>query len=149
MLTNQWKMQTAINLPVHKYMTKDLQTVTLADNYATVRQLMTKNHVRHLPVVNQKKLLGMISHVDILKYGYSREVEVDERLEDAVLNRSVTIEQMMSRPVITIHESAPVQLAAELMVKHKFNALPVVLDSEELVGLITSTDILRIVMENI
>lgn len=149
MLTNQWKMNAAINMPVRKYMTKDLKTVALSDNYTTVKRLMDEHHVRHLPVVNDQILLGMISHGDLLKFSYSREVDIDEIVENAALNLSVTVEKMMSRPVITINESSPVQLAAELMVKHQFNALPVVVNKDRLVGMITSTDILRLVIENI
>jgi CBS domain-containing protein len=70
---------TVLAQPVSQIMTRDVKTCTSADNEETLVTLMTNNRIRHLPVVDRGKLVGMISIGDVVKFRMQAiEHEADE-----------------------------------------------------------------------
>ena len=149
MLTHRWGMQVAMKKPVAEFMTRKVIAVSRRDKYSVVKKLMTEHEISHIPVAECDEVLGIISIKDILRFAYSREMDVDEIIENADLDARVSAERMMTSPVITIQETSPIQLAAEFMIKYGIHSLPVVRHEKLLVGIITSSDILKIVLANI
>ncbi|MCA0434335.1 MAG: CBS domain-containing protein [Proteobacteria bacterium] len=70
---------TALDLPVSSIMTRDVRTCREGDSEAALMSLMTAHRIRHLPVVNNNKLVGMISIGDVVK---NRIEEVEREAED-------------------------------------------------------------------
>ena len=103
-------------------------TLTSRDTLATAKSLMDTNGIRRLPVVDNGKLVGILTERDIRKHwGY-----LDATLVDAA----------MTAEPLTIRPQASAEEAARLMLDLKIGGLPVV-EGGELVGVVTTSDILR------
>ena len=98
---------------------------------------------RQKQIPSSDELIGVISWSDILRLSFADALGSDDRAVDATLDHSFTLEQVMSADPITISSHhGTVREAAEILAKGKFHALPVV-DGKNLVGLVTSSDLLR------
>jgi CBS domain-containing protein len=115
-------------------------TVSVTERLSTVEDIMTLGRVRHMPVVHGGKLVGVLSHRDLLRASLSELGAFGSATRRAFLH-AIEIERVMSAPPIVIDPDASVQLAARLMADHKIGCLPVV-DEDSLVGMITETDVL-------
>ena len=114
----------------------DLITVTPEASLATVLHLLNRKGVRHLPVVQYGRLVGIISDRDVKSV-----LALSSGLEG--LDHYRTAEQIMTRDPITIAPTSPVEEAVRLMVSARISALPVVQDTR-LTGIVTETDLLRL-----
>jgi acetoin utilization protein AcuB len=117
----------------------DLITVTPEASLATILHLLNRKGVRHLLVVQYERLVGIISDRDVKSV-----LALSSGLEG--LDRYRTAEQIMTRDPITIAPTSPVEEAARLMLSARISALPVVQDTR-LIGLVTETDLLRILSD--
>ena len=113
---------------------------SLADAYA----LMLENEVRRLPVVD-RELIGIITYSDILRYVPVSVEEADEATRILLTQR--TVREAMTYSPITISPSATIQEAAERMLEYQVSGLPVVRNGQA-VGMITESDIFRLVVES-
>lgn len=108
--------------------------------------LMHAERVRRLPVVDRKgKLVGIVSERELLKASPSiattlSKFEIKEAIKD------LKIKEFMSTGVATVTENTPVEEAARIMVDGQISGLPVVRD-DEVVGVITETDIFKVFLE--
>jgi CBS domain-containing protein len=102
---------------------------------------MTQFHIRHLPVVDDGKPVGMVSDRDLLaaigKWSDSQLGEFIPGWADRLLAHEV-----MSRPLLCVFPGDPVEKAACMMLSEKVNALPI-LDGTRLLGIVTETDFLK------
>jgi acetoin utilization protein AcuB len=125
---------------VQNRMTRDPVTVTPDDTLARALQLTRSNRVRHLPVVGgDHRLAGILSDRDI-RLAMPSPLTVEDAERADFLERT-PIAAVMTREVISIAPSEPIEEAARLMYSHRIGALPVVGDGR-LVGIVTDTDIL-------
>lgn len=108
--------------------------------------LMRKERIRRLPVVNRRgQLVGIVTETGILKASPSEATSLSV-WEVRELLRKVKIEEIMTHDVITITESTPLEEAARIMADSKISGLPVLQDNK-LVGLITETDLFKTFLE--
>jgi len=104
--------------------------------------LMKEHHIRHLPVVEDDRLVGMISRGDLREASITASINADSYELHFMLSR-LTIGKLMSRKVFTVTPDAPLVHAAELMTEHKIAGLPVVDEKASVVGIVTESDLLR------
>lgn len=116
-------------------------TIPAGERLSTVEDIMTLGGLRHMPVVTRGRLVGVVSERDLLRASLSALSGVGSDERRAFLH-AVEISQVMSEPAITIDPEAQVEVAARLMAEHRIGCLPV-LEKDELVGIITETDLLR------
>lgn len=116
---------------------REVVTVRPDNTVALAVQIMLWSGVRHLPVVRDREIVGIVSEHDILR----RSTEVGARTARADL-----IERVMTTPAITIDADQPVFAAAWLMSARKLGCLPVLVENE-LAGIITATDMVRLQFE--
>jgi acetoin utilization protein AcuB len=130
-------------MKVKDLMQTKVMTVSPADTMDKVFYLLNFERIRHLPVVERGRVVGMVSDRDLKKVLGSLKTarSVVGKKEIVVTIRSRTVETIMKRGVITIASNAEAAEAAAVMAKRKIGALPVV-SKEKLVGIITATDIL-------
>lgn len=133
------------NEPVSKIMTSDIATVHTGQKLSEVRRMLANNPYHHVPVVSGDQLVGIISASDMLKLSLAI-YGVDERTVDAMLDSQHTIDSVMSRNPTTIAAKDTVRTAAELLGEGVFHSLPIV-DDGKLVGIVTSTDVIRYLLD--
>ena len=126
---------------VRDIMPDHMVTISESDALSTVEDIMTLGHVRHMPVVHGGKLVGVVSERDLLRASLSNLSGIDAGQRRAFLH-GVEIARVMSTPPIVVEPDASVVEAARVMAEHKIGCLPVV-EKEELLGIITETDVLR------
>jgi acetoin utilization protein AcuB len=126
---------------VREIMAEKIVTISEEDSLSTVEDIMTLGGVRHMPVVQAGRLVGVVSERDLLRASLSNLTEFGSEERRAFLH-VVEIRRVMSSPPITIAPDATVKAAAWVMAEHKIGCLPVV-EGEKLLGMVTETDVLR------
>ncbi|MEZ4375461.1 MAG: HPP family protein [Polyangiaceae bacterium] len=134
------------NDPISHLMTKNPATVHTRQNVSDVRRLMTENRFHHVPVVSGDKLLGMVSASDLLAIRVEG-VGADDRAMDAYLDQQFTIEGIMCKDLRKLKTTDTVRDAAGVLAGGSFHALPVVDAEDRLQGIVTSTDLVRYLLD--
>ncbi len=127
------------NVPVAEIMTRSPQTVHFGMKLSTVRHTMETGGFHHVPIVSGTELVGMVSTTDLLRAAVE---SGDPTMTDGTLDRASSIAETMSAGLTTVGPHDSVRHAAELLSTGRFHALPVV-EGRELVGIVTSTDLIR------
>jgi acetoin utilization protein AcuB len=127
-------------------MTKNPITVKPDLPIAEAMEWMRREKVRHFPVVNKKgKLVGIVARDDLM-YASPSPVTSLSMWEITYLMSRVTVDEAMTKEVITISDDAPVEEAARVMFDNKIGSLPVMRDGA-LVGIITESDLFKAFLE--
>lgn len=133
--------------PLQKVMTSQPVTVHHGDPVSKVRQLFHEHKFHHLPVVNGDQLIGMISWTDLMRVTFDEKTFAqDSRAVDATLDHLYRIEDLMEANPQTISVNSSVRDACEALSTADFHALPVV-DGRKLVGIVTTKDLIRFLLE--
>ena len=110
--------------------------------------LMKERGIRHLPVVENGRLVGIVSRGDLREASISASANADTYEFNFLLSR-LTVGRLMTRKVITITPDAPIVHAAELMTERKIAGLPVVDPDGAVVGIITESDLLKMLVRKL
>lgn len=130
---------------VNAFMTHDPIFVSPDDNFPQAMNVIRKRKIRHLPVVEKGKLVGIVVEKDLLSNQPSPATTLS-LYEIYSLLETLRVRQIMSRPVITVEGDCPLEEAARIMVENKISCLPV-MDGDKLVGIITETDVFKVLVE--
>ena len=130
---------------VRKKMKKDLITITKDERMTTARKIMKEKNIRHLPVVDGKRLVGLVTNMDIRKAEASPATSLEIRELHYLLDK-LTVGEIMTRNVITISPDISVEEATTLLHYNKIGCRPVVEDGN-LVGMLTENDVMEILIE--
>lgn len=134
--------------PVSTIMTKNAQTVQLEDSLASVRDLIRIHGFRHVPVVQGKQLVGIVSKTDLNRLTFSSLFAGQEQADEAVFEM-LNIGQVMSHKPRVVKASDSIREVAEILAIEEFHALPVVDEhnSSKLVGIVTTTDVIKYMLD--
>ena len=140
-------MKSLVQELVSEVMNPYLITVSPYDTLARAHELLVKNKIRRLPVVDSnKKLTGILTLKDILEAKPS-DVKHSLYIDDIYKHLSgLTVITAMTAKPVTIYQTSTIGNAAELMLEHKIGGLPVLDAGDSLVGLITESDIFRLIV---
>ncbi len=130
---------------VKHWMTRDVITIPPGTSLFEAHRLMTEKRIRRLPVVDRGKLVGIITLGDVR----GAEPSAASTLSVWEMNNllaKLTVSEIMTREPVTISQEATISTVAEIMLEKKFSGLPVVDDAGKLVGIITESDIFRLVV---
>jgi acetoin utilization protein AcuB len=127
------------------WMTKKIFSVDSDGYLSDAIKVMKEHGIKHLPVMKNDKLKGIISDRDIKEYTPSKATSLDI-YELHYLLAKTKIKEVMKAKIITIAPDAPVEEAAMLMMDENIGCLPV-LDSGKLVGIISDKDIYRALVD--
>lgn len=130
---------------VSNWMTPNPITIDPPVTLPQAQKLMRERKIRRLPVVDQGKLVGIVTLGD-LRGAEPSDASTLSIFEAHYLLAKLTIEKIMTWEPVTIRPDATIQQAAKLMLEHKIGGLPVV-DNDRLVGIITESDIFRILAQ--
>ena len=131
---------------VGERMSKPVITVRPETSMPEALDMMHKEHIRRLPVVNPRgELVGIVTEADLLKASPSEATSLSI-YEVTYLLGKLTIDRIMTKKVITVTEDTPLEEAARIMADNHFSGLPV-MRGKALVGMITETTLFRIFLE--
>jgi CBS domain-containing protein len=119
-------------MKVRQYMSRPVRTVTAQLDYRRAFDLLHAHGIHHLPVVEGKRVVGIVAHRDLLL---------------AAANfgpTDVPVGEIMKAPPVCISEGADIKQAARLLVLNHIGSLPVIDDDGTLIGILTETDIFKI-----
>lgn len=133
-------------MKVKQRMTPSPITITPQTTHSQAVALMRENHIRRLPVLDKHdKLVGIVSHKDLLSTAPSPATTLSV-YEIYTLLDALTVDKFMVHPVFAVDEDCSIAAAARFMIANTISCLPV-MRGEELVGLITETDIFKTFVE--
>ena len=131
---------------VKGWMTTDLVTVEEDTPMMKASIIMKKKNIRSLPILNKKrKLVGIVSDRDLRDASPSKATSLDVH-ELNYLISTIKIKDLMTRNLVVVRPDETVEFAAILMLENKISSLPVINDKGSLVGIITQTDIFRVLI---
>lgn len=134
------------NLLVKDWMQKDVITADRRMGMLDAHKLMRDHNIRRLPVVKGKdQLVGIITRSDIRKAEPSGATTLNV-WEMNYLLAKLQIHEIMTKDVITCHVDDTIKLVATKMQENKIGALPVVDSDNRVVGIITESDIFRVLI---
>jgi len=133
-------------MTVADFMTTDVVTLTEDETLAHAQRCMARGRIRHLPVVSERTLVGLITHRDLLAASFSIFAEVEANEQRRVFD-TVRVVEAMHRDVVTVSPDLPVSKAARILLENKYGCLPVVDDEQQLQGIITEADFLRLTVQ--
>ncbi|EDP71831.1 CBS domain containing membrane protein [Flavobacteriales bacterium ALC-1] len=131
--------------PISKIMTTKIIAINRTDDLEVAERLFKKNNIRHIPVVSGETILGMLSYTDLLRISFADAVEEDDSVDTVVYNM-FTIDQVMTKNLEVVNSNTTIKEVAEILSKKEFHALPVV-DNGDLVGIVTTTDLIDYLIE--
>ncbi|HBG19608.1 MAG: acetoin utilization protein AcuB [Desulfobacterales bacterium GWB2_56_26] len=133
---------------IDSIMHTDLITVSPETTLVQARDLIEEKQIDHLLVVNaKKKLVGIVSDRDLKQYWASPATSLSTHELNYLLEK-VIVSMIMVKTVVTVSVSTTIERAAYVMQQNRISALPV-MDGDELVGIITSTDVMGVLLQAI
>lgn len=132
---------------VRDWMTTPIYTVKPQTPISEAHQLMKDKKVRRLPVVKDDYLVGIVTIGDIREASPSAATTLSI-WELNYLWAQLTVEKVMTRNVQVVTPNTSILDAAELMLEHKISGLPVLESDSKLVGILTESDIFRMLVKS-
>ena len=131
---------------VKDWMTRDVISITPDTLLTDAHRLMKEKNIRRLPVMQDGKLVGIVTRGDVREAEPSSATTLTIWELNYLLSK-LKVEQIMTPEVRTIHQEATIAEAAKVMLDHKISGLPVVNGDNRVVGIITESDIFRLVVQ--
>lgn len=134
------------NEPVSHIMSTSLVTVHLKNKLSEAHALLFKHKIHHVPVVSGSHFIGLLTASDLLRVSWGDPYSHDPREIDVLLDTQ-EIRAVMQEDVKTILPTTTIREAAQVLADGSFHCLPVVDVDGDLVGLVTTTDLIRYLLE--
>jgi len=127
---------------VKGWMSSDVISIEEEASMVKASVLMKENNIRRLPVVRNGKLVGLVTDTDFKEASPSKATTLDI-YEISYLLSEIKVKELMSKDVIYVKPDETIEFAAVLMLENKISGLPVINDQQNLIGVITETDIFK------
>ena len=128
-------------MQVSELMATDVVTVDRNDDLRLVDDIMAERHIRHIPVVEDGAVVGLVSQRDVFKARMSSTMGYGELGQRTFLH-TVAVKEVMTHPVLTVAPDTTVDEAVDLIIDKGIGCLPVVRD-QQLIGIVTKTNLLQ------
>jgi CBS domain-containing protein len=132
--------------PVSKIMTAQVVSVDVDTHLREVINTMKKGKFRHMPISKGNSLVGIISKSDLNRLTFSSLFEGQAEADEAILDM-LTLETVMSSNPKTVNTDTPIKDVAEIFTTEDFHALPVVDENNKIAGIVTTTDVIKYLLE--
>jgi CBS domain-containing protein len=130
-------------IPISEIMTTNMVTVHEKQSLLEVAKLINEKSIRHVPVVSGNRIVGMLSKTDLDKISFVNTIDGEQLT--TLMYDVLTIKQVMTKDVLTVQHKDTVYDAALLLSENEFHALPV-LDETDLVGIVTTKDLIKFLL---
>jgi len=126
---------------VRKIMMGSPVTLTPDDTLDLANNVISLGRIRHIPVVEKGKLVGLLSERDLIGAAANRVFGLNQKSKSALL-KTESVKSIMKKRLVTVTPDTPIKDAARLMADKKIGCVPVI-TAGALVGLVTTTNVLR------
>lgn len=126
-------------------MSRPVITVSPDDSVNEVRAMFRSEHIRRASVIKKGKLVGVISETDLINASPSKATSLSV-WETNYLVSKITVGHVMTKKVITVDVDTPIEEAARIMADNKIGGMPV-LNKGRVAGMITETDLFKVLLE--
>ncbi len=137
-------------MKIREYMSSDVVCANVNDGLRQTFYRMLERRIRHMPVLgHRQELVGVISDRDLRRPDW---VDAEENVAHYfVLDNEVKVDEAMSRNVATVSPDDPIQVAVDLLLEHRYGALPVVEGKkrDRVVGIISAIDLIRVLRDKL
>ena len=130
------------NEAISKIMSSEVVTVHQNQKLSDVRHIICESNFHHVPVVDGKTLVGLISYTDLMKLNIVIS-GADERTIDAIVDQQFTIQEVMVTELTALSNTDTIRQASKILAEGTFHSLPVIDKQKQLVGIVTMTDLIR------
>lgn len=131
--------------PVSKIMTRNVIAIDKNAKLPEADKLFRKHKIRHAPVVENDKIVGMLSLTDLSRISFADNYDDNQSIDDSIYSM-LSVAQIMANNPVKVSPDTVIKDVASLLAKKEFHALPVV-DNEQLVGIVTTTDLLKYLVD--
>ena len=129
-------------MTVAEIMTTEVVTAGMDDTLGGIRKVFERNHYHHIPIVEEGRLVGIISDRDVLR-NLSPRVDAVRANDHDLMTLKKKAHQIMTRKVITTSPEDSIKGAATTMLENNISCLPALDQSGAIVGIVTKTDLLE------
>ena len=126
------------NIPITQLMSGEVITVKQHETVVKIENLMSTFLIHHIPVVDDGKLCGIVSRNDLVR----KYIDCLENNPNHKVSPDLIAKDIMVTDVISINDTSSIKQAAEIMLGCEFHSIPVVNEKQQVVGIITSSDLL-------
>ena len=132
--------------PICKIMSAHVVSVNLSHSLDHAELLFKKHNIRHIPVVSGDKLIGMLSLTDLQRLSFVDSYGEDEVDVDTAVYNMLSVDQVMVSNPVAVQSDLSIKEVAEILASREFHALPV-LEGTKLVGIVTTTDLIKYLLD--
>ena len=136
------------NQNIDEVITTEVITVRLHQKLSYVNEIFREKMIHHIPVIEDKKPIGIISTTDIYKLIYDIDMQ-DKREIDTMLDSDFTIADVMSRDLVTLPLSSTIKDAAGILQVSSRHSIIITNQDGEFAGIVTSTDLIKYLFNKI
>ena len=131
--------------PVSTVMTRSVRTADVSSKLSAVRHALIAAECHHLPIVDGDRLVGILSWRDLVRaYRKAHGAETGDPVSiDEALDRSTTVEEVMSQNLVTLRPDDPLIRAIDLIADAHIHSVLVLDEDNRLVGIVTDKDIVE------
>lgn len=127
---------------VSTIMSTELIILGVKDDLYKAEKLFKKHKIRHLPVVEDKKIVGILSYTDLLRISYANVIDEDDETVESIVYDMFSIPQVMINNPVVVSPDTTIKEVTKVLSEREFHALPVV-EGDILVGIVTTTDLMK------
>lgn len=132
--------------PVSKIMTSQVTSLGLEKTLYDAEKLFKNNKFRHIPIVQGDDLIGMLSLTDLMRISFVDSYGDDQEPIDTAVYDLLSIDQVMVSNPVAVSPDQTIREVAEILSEREFHALPVV-EGSKLVGIVTTTDLIKYLLD--
>lgn len=126
------------DVKIETIMSTQVVSVNKNTTLTEIKQLFAKNQLHHFPVLENNNLVGIITSSDV----HAAEL-INTKIEPNFNTDKILAEEIMQNKVVSISSNATIKDAAKYLLEHKIHSLPVINASKQLVGIVTTYDLIK------
>ena len=132
---------------IEEIMTKSVFFVDIEDTIHKADEIMRNEQLRYIPVLDNKKFIGMITERKLIEYNLKKLYDYDDEFGEEGYDKIIDFRDVLQKNVYIVYPEDSLHKAIEIMSKKKINFLPVLDWKKNLVGIISSTDIFLFILD--
>ena len=136
------------NKSIKEILTTDVKFVHEHQKLSDVTEIFRENALHHVPVIKGNKPVGVIATQDIFKLIFNVD-SADDRMLDTLLDHTYKISDVMTSKLVILDESSTIKDVAKLLSDSSYHSVLVVDNKGDLTGIVTTTDLVTYLRDNI